>query len=215
MFTGIVQNQGKVVFVKTAGSKRRLKIRFLKPEKKVQLGESIAVSGVCLTVAAFDKTAFEADVVPATLKSTTLGTLSVGERVNLERALCFGDRVGGHYVSGHVEGVGRVASVEKYGRSWQIGIRVPARLRERMPPKGSVAVDGVSLTLQEACGGRITIAVIPHTLKATTLGTKQVGDGVNLESDLRFHPVPQRSRSPREGASALRRQIKALTGHGF
>jgi len=211
MFSGIVQNQGTVFLTLKTGGKLRLVIRFAKKEKNIERGESIAVNGVCLTVAAFSKSGFEADVVPETLKCTTLGALENGKAVNLERALRFGQRVGGHLVSGHVDGTGRLMFVRRRGRSAELWFEVPEKLCERMLPKGSVAVDGISLTIQDVRGRLIKIAAIPHTLKTTTLGGLRAGDRVNLEADMRL----QNRKPVRETHAALTRKIRKLQKLGF
>ena len=211
MFSGIVQNRGTVVSAVKAGNKLRLAIRFEKKEAKLERGESIAVNGVCLTAAAISKSGFEADGVPETLQCTTLGFLQKGVRVNLERALRFGRRVGGHFVSGHVDGTGKLTSIRRRGRSAELWFEVPEKLCERMLPKGSVAIDGVSLTIQDVRGRLVKIAVIPHTLKATTLGSLKAGAQVNLEADIRFE-----SRKPvRETGAVLKRKIRKLQKLGF
>jgi len=150
----------------------------------VALGESIAVNGCCLTVVQFDQNSVSFDVGPESLRCTNLGRLVVGASVNLERSLCLGDRLGGHLVSGHVDAVGTL-DARLDDRDWSIcWFQVPSSLTRQMANKGSVAVDGVSLTLVEVQFDRFSVALIPHTLAATTLGKLKVGDPVNIETDL-------------------------------
>jgi riboflavin synthase len=149
------------------------------------LGESIAVSGVCLTVVPpLDARVLSFDVSPETLSRTTLGTLSPGDGVNLERALAAGDRLGGHVVAGHVDGAAEVLDVQRAGESWTFTFSLPPSLARYAVEKGSIAVDGVSLTIATLRDGSFDVAVIPHTFSATTLGLRRPGDRVNLEVDV-------------------------------
>ena len=166
------------------GGQIRLGFRFLRPERKFKTGESLCVNGVCLTAAKKNGRKFEADVIGGTLRSTTLGALRVGDRVNLERPLRAGDPVGGHFVTGHVDGRGKILRLEKRGKNRTLTIQAPPALRPYLAAKGSVAVDGVSLTIQKVRGLKFQAGLVPHTLKATTLGRKRAGALVNLESDL-------------------------------
>ena len=154
------------------------------PAEELRLGESVAVNGACLTVVEVRPPIFEADVSPETLKRTTLGRLRPGDRVNIERALRWGDRLGGHLVSGHVDGVGEVLSRTERTDFFFFRIRAPENVATYLVEKGSVAVDGVSLTVNRVEGLNFEIAVIPHTAEITTLGFRKPGDPVNLEVDL-------------------------------
>jgi riboflavin synthase len=184
MFTGLVETLGTVRRVEAAGSGRRLTVAAPALAGALAIGESVSVNGACLTVVAGDgeTRAFEAG--PETLRRTNLGGLAVGERVNLERALRMGDRLGGHLVQGHVDGVGRIADRQRQGDWELVWFSCPAELAAQMVPKGSVAVDGVSLTLVDVAADCFSIALIPHTLANTTLGFKGPGAPVNLETDL-------------------------------
>ena len=155
-----------------------------RPLPRLVLGESIAVDGACLTVTAKQGRRFRVDVSPESLRRTTLGTLAKGARVNLERALRVGDRLGGHVVLGHVDGVGTLEKIEPDGDWLLYRFRAPGALRPFLVEKGSIAVDGVSLTVFACRAGKFTVALIPHTLAKTTLGTRRPGDGVNLEADV-------------------------------
>lgn len=148
------------------------------------IGDSICVNGVCLTVVEMDGAAFSADVANETLKVTNLGDLRVGQKVNLERALRLSARIGGHLVTGHVDAVGRIREKKQEGNSWRIFIETPESALPYIIKKGSVAVDGISLTVADVEKTGFSIAMIPHTAKLTTLGSKSTGDSVNLETDI-------------------------------
>jgi riboflavin synthase len=185
MFTGIVQAVGTIARIEARGGDTRLGIDAgTLAMDGVAVGDSICVSGVCLTVIEHAGPAFAADVSTETLARTTLGTLRAGARVNLEKALRLSDRLGGHLVSGHVDGVGRVLAVEGDARSqrWQFGID-PA-LARYVAVKGSVCIDGVSLTVNDVAADRFGVNLIPHTLAVTTFSARGVGDAVNIEVDL-------------------------------
>jgi len=184
MFTGLVETLGVVKRMETAGTGRRLCLEAPSIASMLKPGESIAVNGVCLTVIANDAQNCTFEAGPETLRRTNLGELSVGERVNLERALRLGDRLGGHVVQGHVDGVGRILERKKQGEWETIWFSSTADLAEQMVPKGSIAVDGVSLTVVDVADDRFSVALIPHTLASTTLGFKPAGASVNLETDL-------------------------------
>jgi riboflavin synthase len=162
----------------------RLRIRSTLPAAELAAGESVAVQGVCLTVAAVSKDGFAADVIPETLSRTTLGAAARGTRVNLERSLRLSDRLGGHLVQGHVDGTARVLSVSRRRGEHRLRVEAPAALRRYLAPKGSVALDGVSLTIAAADGAAFEVALIPETLSRTTLGDAAAGDRLNVEVDL-------------------------------
>jgi len=178
MFTGIIQTIGKVV--KYDGERLWVQASFA----RIQMGESINVDGVCLTVAAKKRRALAFDVGHETERVTTIGHLQSGSKVNLERALRVGDRLGGHWVSGHVEEIGRILKIEKARASWTITFSVPKTMRRLVVPKGSLAIDGISLTVVSVRGDKAKVMVIPHTLAHTTLSLKKLHDPVNLEPDL-------------------------------
>lgn len=162
----------------------RLTIETPRPLPRLALGESIAVNGACLTVTAMQGRRFRVDVSPETLRRTTLGRLAKDGRVNLERALRVGDRLGGHVVLGHVDGVGTLEKIQPDGDWLLYRFRVPRTIGPYLVEKGSIAVDGVSLTVFACRAGKFTVALIPHTLAKTTLGTLAPGTGVNLEADV-------------------------------
>jgi riboflavin synthase len=184
MFTGLVEALGTVLTLERSGVGTRLRVGAPFARELALVGESIAVNGACLTVVAFDGESFSVEAGPETLRRTNLGELAAGDRVNLERSLRLGDRLGGHLVQGHVDGVGRVAERVRQGDWETIWFDCPPELAAQMVTKGSVAVDGVSLTLVDVLADRFSVALIPHTLAATTLGFKQAGAAVNLETDL-------------------------------
>jgi riboflavin synthase len=185
MFTGIVESIGKIETLRTqAGGSRRIAVSSPLDVGKLPLGASIAVNGVCLTVVARKTRRFEADVGPETLRVTTFGELRTGDRVHLERPLRLGDPLGGHLVAGHVDGVGRVQARKKVGDALFLRIAAPKDLAPYLATKGSVTVDGVSLTVNEVRGSTFAVTLIPHTLLATCLGERKTGDRVNIEADL-------------------------------
>jgi riboflavin synthase len=185
MFTGLIEGVGEVRALEPRGGDLRLRIGVgTLPFDEVALGESIAVSGVCLTVVEFDADSFAADASTETLALTTLGALSVGQAVNLERAMRPTDRLGGHLVSGHVDGLGRVLSVHDDARAQRWRFAAPAALLKYIAVKGSICVDGVSLTVNAVDGEGFEVALIPHTVSHTAFSTTKVGDAVNLEVDL-------------------------------
>jgi riboflavin synthase len=184
MFTGIVEEQGKVLALEGSEGRTRLTIQAQGVAADVRVGESVAVDGVCLTVAEAHGAQLTADLSPETLKRTTLGNLSPGDLVNLERALRVGDSLGGHFVTGHVDGKGTILRREPLGDSALVWIGFPPSLAGYIAPKGSIAVDGVSLTVVEVTEEAFSVCLIPHTLAVTTLGRKGPQSPVNLEVDL-------------------------------
>jgi riboflavin synthase len=185
MFTGIIQSVGKVAGLEPRGGDLRIAIRAGKlPLDGVALGDSIAVSGVCLTVVEKEAQSFHADVSGETLGLTTLGQLAVNDAVNLEQALTLATRLGGHLVSGHVDGIGTVTARREDSRSVRFTIRAPDALARYIAVKGSICVDGVSLTVNAVDGASFELNIVPHTLAETTLGELHTGRRVNLEVDL-------------------------------
>lgn len=184
MFTGLIEDLGTLVELRRDGDTAGITLATALPMAELRLGESIAVNGVCLTVTAFGEGRFTADVSPETLAKSTLATLHRGARVNLERALRLSDRLGGHLVTGHVDGQARVVEKTRQGNAWRFGFKVEADLAALLVAKGSVAIDGISLTVNEVGDERFTVMVIPHTLSQTTLAARQTGDLVNIETDL-------------------------------
>jgi len=185
MFTGIVQDVGRIRRLEALGGDTRLTVGVERLElARTAIGDSIAVAGVCLTVVALEPGAFSADVSRETLALTTIGDWRVGQRVNLEPALRAGDALGGHLMSGHVDGVAEVCARQDEARSQRFRIRLPQPLARYIARKGSVGLDGVSLTVNAVEQQEFEVNLIPHTLAATTLGALAVGERVNLEVDL-------------------------------
>ena len=185
MFTGIIQNRARVVKKEERGGQIHFSFRLVKKEKrKIEAGESIAVNGVCLTARNSSFKSFEADVIRETLEATTLGKLLKGGQVNLERSLRRGDSMGGHFVTGHVDGTGEIVRIQSQGRNKTFSIQAATEVLPFVAPKGSITVDGISLTIQKVKGPVFELGIVPHTLRATTLSNKKNGDRVNLEADL-------------------------------
>jgi riboflavin synthase len=201
MFTGLIEGVGTLAAREPRGGDARLRIAAgTLPFADVQLGESIAVNGVCLTVAGFDALGFEADASNETLALTTLGELATGRPLNLERALRANDRLGGHLVSGHVDGVGRVVHRWDDGRAQRWQFEAPSPLRRYIAAKGSICVDGVSLTVNAIDDSSFEVALVPHTLRHTAFAHAAIGDPVNLEIDLVARYV-ERLLAAREGGA--------------
>lgn len=184
MFTGLIEDLGTLGDLRIGADQARLTVATKLPMAELSLGESIAVNGVCLTVTAFGDGAFSADVSPETLKCTTLGNLKRGTQVNLERALCLSDRLGGHLVTGHVDGLGRIVERRKDGNAWRFKFETDANVSALLVAKGSVAIEGISLTVNEVVANTFSLAIIPLTLAKTSLQDRKIGDDVNIETDL-------------------------------
>ena len=181
MFTGLIEEQGRVL---TPPRNGKLSLAADKVTEGLALGDSIAVNGVCLTVSAFSGQRFTADVMPETLHRSNLGELRTGSLVNLERALPATGRFGGHFVSGHIDGVGSLLSVRPEGNALIFSIRAAPELLRGIVEKGSVAIDGISLSVVEVTETLFSVSVIPHTAAVTTLAGKRPGDRLNLETDM-------------------------------
>lgn len=184
MFTGIIEEVGTVKGFAINGSSGRIKIKAKKVLEGTELGDSISVNGVCLTVVTMQPGSFEADVTRETVDRSGLAELNVGDAVNLERAMLMGGRFGGHIVSGHIDGTGTVVSKKKVENSTVITIGADKKIINGIVPKGSVAIDGISLTVAELTDKTFSVAVIPHTGEETTLVLKGEGSTVNLENDV-------------------------------
>lgn len=204
MFTGLVESVGTVVGVRDEHQLRRLVLETDLPVERLPIGASVAVNGACLTVVERSAGRLAFDVGPETLMRTTLGRLSTGDRVHLERSLAMGDALGGHLVTGHIDAVGEIVAARDRGDSREVEIVCPEELAVYLVPKGSIAVDGVSLTLNAVSGSSVSVTLIPHTLAVTTWAAKQVGDAVNLEADLIAKQVAKAVRVYLEGAAPSR-----------
>lgn len=184
MFTGLVEEIGSIKSIQRHGSSLRLTIGATKVLEGVKIDDSICVSGVCLTVIAHEADSFAVQVVDETLRKTSLGNLRISSRVNLERALRPTDRLGGHFVQGHVDGVARLVSFENQSSGKLLRVELPNALLPYVIPQGSIALEGVSLTVARIEGNHVGIALIPHKLASTTLGEAREGDMLNVETDL-------------------------------
>ncbi|MDZ4384041.1 MAG: riboflavin synthase [Nitrospirota bacterium] len=184
MFTGLIEELGTVKGIRSQSGGMRLSIAGKNVLDGMKAGDSIAVNGACLTVVEMSHSVFGADVSKETLAKTTLGRLRVGDRVNLERAMRPTDRLGGHLVAGHVDAVGVIRTIERTGEASLFTFEAPPEVSRYLIYKGSIAIDGISLTVNEVQGERFSVTIIPHTARQTTLGLKKAGDPVNLETDL-------------------------------
>ena len=184
MFTGLIEDVGKIDALRFNRGSAVLTVKTALPLRSMPLGASVAVNGACLTVVKKSKGTFTVDVSPETLQKTSLETLGVGSVVNLERPMRLQDRLGGHLVTGHVDGTGTVLAITKQGEFTVFTFQVPVRFGRFLISKGSVAVDGISLTVNDCAGDRFSGAIIPFTLQHTNLRARRVGDKVNIETDL-------------------------------
>jgi len=184
MFTGIIEGLGTIGAIRRAGQGKRLTIEADYALDQTKIGDSIAVNGACLTVVKISGSAFEVDLSPETLATSTFDQAKQGDRLNLERAMRLSDRIDGHLVLGHVDGIGIIEQQEKLGNAIGVSIAVPEAVSRYMIHKGSVAVDGISLTINALAPKSFTVSIIPHTGRLTTIGMKQKGQPVNIETDM-------------------------------
>lgn len=213
MFTGLILELGEAVSLKRGAEGAILTVKAPESSRDAAMGDSIAVNGICLTVVAMDRGLLSFDVSSETLRSTNLGGLRPGERVNLEPSLTPSSRMGGHFVTGHVEGVGRIRSRAKVGNAVRFEIEASEQVLRYLVEKGSVAVDGISLTVVDVMRDAFSLVIIPHTGKMTTIGFKGPGDTVNLEPDILGKYVAK-FLSSRSGGSD-QSLLSALKGSGF
>ncbi len=217
MFTGLIEGTGKLVRLEPRGKDMRLSILASFDLAGLEVGESVSVDGVCLTVVSWEKRTFSVDVSQETLSRSTLARSRPGDQVNLERALKLGDRLGGHLVNGHVDGRAKVISNERKGESWVLVFEIGAELGRYLIEKGSVAVSGVSLTVNRCDNRSFEVNVIPHTARMTTIGSLRAGDEVNIEVDIigkyveKF--VGKRGEGSSDAANGMGREF--LKKHGF
>ena len=184
MFTGIIEEIGKISRMQKTGLSRRIAITAQKVLEDIHIGDSIAVNGVCLTVVKFTQTEFEAEVMPETVSRTTFANAKVGDRVNLERAMRLQDRVSGHFVTGHIDGVGKIQKLLRSRDKFEIEFSVSQDLLRAIVSKGSIAIDGISLTVVAVTPRSFSVSLIPFTGEQTTLGSKAVGSLINIETDI-------------------------------
>ena len=184
MFTGLIEGLGTIRSFRSAGQGRRLVVTAEFSLESTRIGDSIAVNGACLTAVAVSGKRFEVDVSPETLRTTTLGSAKIGERVNLERSLRLADRIDGHLVAGHVDGTGVIRDRQPVGNATVVAIGIPQSLSRYLIQKGSVAVDGISLTINGCDDNGFSVTIIPWTARETTIGFKKIGEPVNIETDM-------------------------------
>ncbi len=184
MFTGIIESFGTIKQIRSSGEGKILKIACDLDLSDTKIGDSIAVNGACLTAVGLDKYGFTVDMAPETVERTTFSQMTPGSRVNIERALKFSDRIDGHLVSGHIDGTGVISSMTRQSNALILQIEVSQKLGSDMIEKGSVAIEGISLTINKCSDTNFEVSIIPHTAKITTIGLKQVGDRVNIETDM-------------------------------
>jgi len=187
VFTGIIEGQGivKKFNIKTQNrSAAKMGIDLGNLAKGLQIGDSVAINGVCLTATHISKNQAEFEMIDETLKKTNLGMIKFGDKVNVERSLKVGERMEGHFVLGHIDGTGKIIKIEKLAKEIKFWIELPKDLARFVVKKGSITVDGISLTLVDVLKNKISICIIPHTMKITNLGSKKIGDKVNIETDI-------------------------------
>jgi riboflavin synthase len=187
MFTGIIEGLGNIVsFDKKTNNRSaaKMKINIGKIAKGLKIGDSVAINGVCLTAISISKGITEFEMVGETIKKTNLGSLECGDKVNIERSLKIGERLEGHFVLGHVDGIGVISKIEKQSNQIQIWVKLPKELSKHIIKKGSITVDGISLTVVDVLKDQFSVSIIPHTMQITNLSYKKVGDKVNIETDI-------------------------------
>lgn len=187
MFTGIIEGLGNIIsFDKKTNNRSaaKMKINIGKIAKGLKIGDSVAINGVCLTAVSISKGITEFEMVGETIKKTNLGSLERGDKVNIERSLKIGERLEGHFVLGHVDGIGIISKIEKQSNQIQIWMKLPKELSKHVIKKGSITVDGISLTVVDMLKDKFSVSIIPHTMQITNLSYKKVGDKVNIETDI-------------------------------
>jgi riboflavin synthase len=218
MFTGIIEGLGTIREIRSEGQGKRMTVDADFSLEQTRIGDSICVSGACLTVVMIHDKRFTVDVSPETLARTTFGKAKIGNRVNLERALRLSDRIDGHLVSGHIDGIGTVLLKQNMGNAIIVSFNVPEFISHYMIQKGSVAVDGISLTINNCSLDRFDVSIIPHTAKLTTIGFKKAGDLFNIETDMigkyveRFVGGKRRDEKKKGTGSSLDMEFLAKSG---
>jgi riboflavin synthase len=219
MFTGIIEGLGTISAIRPAGQGKRFTIEADFALDQTKLGDSIAVNGACLTVVKIGGKQFETDLSPETLSTSTFDKARRGDRLNLERAMRLSDRIDGHLVSGHIDGIGVIQQHEKLGNAIVMKISVPEALARYMIRKGSVAIDGISLTVNACDASSFTVSIIPHTAGMTTIGIRQKGDAVNIETDMigkyveRFTAGADQGGQQTAASSGVDMQLLAKSGY--
>lgn len=219
MFTGLIEDTGEIRGIGKKGNSFQISIGSHLDLTTSDIGASISVEGVCLTVVTIEKNSFTVDVSPETLERTTLREKKRGNLVNLERALRLSDRLGGHLVTGHIDGIGTINEIAKKENSLVITMSIPPEIARYLVVKGSVGVDGISLTINEVQGATFSVSIIPHTAQVTTIGKKRVGDKVNIETDIigkyveKFLQETELTTQKKGKSSSL--TVDFLNRHGF
>jgi riboflavin synthase len=218
MFTGIIEGLGTIREIRSEGQGKRMAVDADFFLEQTRIGDSICVSGACLTVVMIDAKRFTVDVSPETLTRTTFGNAKIGDRVNLERALRLSDRIDGHLVSGHIDGIGTITLKQNIGNAVIVSFKVSESISHYMIQKGSVAVDGISLTINNCGHDSFDVSIIPHTAKLTTIGFKKTGDLVNIETDMigkyveRFVGGKRHDENKKEAGDSINMEFLAKSG---
>ena len=221
MFTGIIEEVGSVASIRKGAHSCVLTVNASRILEDVHLGDSIATNGVCLTVTSFTSYSFSADVMHETLNRSSLGSLHIGSPVNLERAMLAGGRFGGHIVSGHIDGVGTISSIKEDDNAVWYTVEAPSNILRYIIEKGSITLDGISLTVAKVTNSNFSVSIIPHTRAQTNLASKKVGDVLNLENDLvgkyverlMLQPIAASQEQPEQKSSGITKEF--LSHYGF
>lgn len=221
MFTGIIEEVGSVTSIRKGAHSCVLTVNASRVLEDVHLGDSIATNGVCLTVTSFTSHSFSADVMHETLNRSSLGSLHIGSPVNLERAMLAGGRFGGHIVSGHIDGVGTISSIKEDDNAVWYTVEAPSNILRYIIEKGSITLDGISLTVAKVTNSNFSVSIIPHTRVQTNLASKKVGDVLNLENDLvgkyverlMLQPIAASQEQPEQKSSGITKEF--LSHYGF
>lgn len=221
MFTGIIEEVGSVASIRKGAHSCVLTVNASRVLEDVHLGDSIATNGVCLTVTSFTSHSFSADVMHETLNRSSLGSLHIGSPVNLERAMFAGGRFGGHIVSGHIDGVGTISSIKEDDNAVWYTVEAPSNILRYIIEKGSITIDGISLTVAKVTNSNFSVSIIPHTRAQTNLASKKVGDVLNLENDLvgkyverlMLQPIAASQEQPEQKSSGITKEF--LSHYGF
>lgn len=221
MFTGIIEEVGSVASIRKGAHSCVLTVNASRVLEDVHLGDSIATNGVCLTVTSFTSHSFSADVMHETLNRSSLGSLHIGSPVNLERAMLAGGRFGGHIVSGHIDGVGTISSIKEDDNAVWYTVEAPSNILRYIIEKGSITLDGISLTVAKVTNSNFSVSIIPHTRAQTNLASKKVGDVLNLENDLvgkyverlMLQPIAASQEQPEQKLSGITKEF--LSHYGF
>lgn len=221
MFTGIIEEVGSVASIRKGAHSCVLTVNASRVLEDVHLGDSIATNGVCLTVTSFTSHSFSADVMHETLNRSSLGSLHIGSPVNLERAMLAGGRFGGHIVSGHIDGVGTISSMKEDDNAVWYTVEAPSNILRYIIEKGSITLDGISLTVAKVANSNFSVSIIPHTRAQTNLASKKVGDVLNLENDLvgkyverlMLQPIAASQEQPEQKSSGITKEF--LSHYGF